>query len=266
MSRLSDLWHGIRSGFDINKMKRDPLGAAGKLALIYGVGASTFGAVAPQWSADVSEWMRGGFGLYGDDPVSTVGAGRTPYGKKYKSTPMYGSSARQVAGPPQRGGFLERQIKGVGGFLASPFEFGRDLNSWFKGDISWKTVQDNNFKWVRDSETMKTVASQILGGGSGGSSRGGSGKERLEHRDFKGNVFPSQAANISNLSAGKTSAYKPGGFSQALITGGITPETLRMLGYGSGQVTGAQEQNLALEDVGTIKTALRSNLPTLSNV
>ena len=35
MSRLSDLWHGIRSGFDTNKMKRDPLGSIAKIGAIY---------------------------------------------------------------------------------------------------------------------------------------------------------------------------------------------------------------------------------------
>ena len=52
--------------------------------------------------------------------------------------------------------------------------------------------------------------------------------------------------------------YKQDGISQALITGNISPETLAMLGYGSGQVTGAQARNIDLEDVGKIKTTLTS--------
>ena len=74
MSKLSDTWHNIRSGFDINKMKRDPLGSIAKLGAIYGLGTSIYGAVAPESAARTAEWMRGGFGLY-DDPVSRQGQG-----------------------------------------------------------------------------------------------------------------------------------------------------------------------------------------------
>ena len=70
MSRLSDTWHSIRSGFDINKMKRDPLGSIAKLGAIYGLGSSLYGAVAPESAATTAKWMRSGFGLY-DDPVSS---------------------------------------------------------------------------------------------------------------------------------------------------------------------------------------------------
>ena len=64
------------------------------------------------------------------------------------------------------------------------------------------------------------------------------------------------AANIS--SAREAGMYKQGGISQALITGAITPESLAMLGYGSGQVTGSGGQTIDIDDVAKIKTTLRS--------
>ena len=75
---------------------------------------------------------------------------------------------------------------------------------------------------------------------------------------YKGNVSSPIAANISAARQG--GLYKPGGLSQALISGAITPENLAMLGYRSGQVTSAQEQNIALKDVSKIKTTLTSAL------
>jgi len=268
MSRLSDLWHGIRSGFDINKMKRDPLGAAGKLALIYGITTTAAGALAPEWSAKTAKWMRSGFGFY-DDPAATpttdIYGGKEQWAyrggdraKGKSSLPTYNLKGYADYKSPTAGmGFLERSVKGIGGFLASPFEFGNDLNSWYNGKLSWKDVKGRNFGWLT-SKTAGGLAEQyLLGGGSGGGSGGGRGSGKgTYHRDFRGNVSSPAVANISAAREG--GLYKPGGMSQALITGAITPENLAMLGYRSGQVTSAQEQNIALEDVSKIKTTLRS--------
>tara|TARA_Y100000401_G_scaffold115989_1_gene120770 strand:+ start:2107 stop:2823 length:717 start_codon:yes stop_codon:yes gene_type:complete len=235
MSALSDLWHGIRSGFDINKMKRDPLGAAGKIAMIYGIGSTAYGAFDPAGAKKVGDWMRGGFGLYPNNLQSAT----------YQN---YQKSVGQ--------GFLERTVKGVGGFLASPFEFGRDLRGWYNGKLSWTNVKDRNFGWL-NTQTAADTASRILAG-RGSGERGVPSYKKVAHRDFRGNVFPTQSANISNFGAGQTSAYKPGGYSQGLITAGITPETLAMLGYRAGQVAGSGGQTVDLEDVAPIKTTLTS--------
>lgn len=247
MSRLSDLWHGIRSGFDINKMKRDPLGAAGKIAMIYGLTTTAAGALAPEWSARQAKWMRSGFGFY-DDPATRTGQGFFDKSGKLDLA---------IKDPKAGMGFLERSVKGIGGFLASPFEFGNDLRGWYDGKLSWKDVQGRNFGWL-NSSSVGDGAKLILGGGSGG--RGGSGGgvnyKRTSHRDFRANIPHTTAMNIS--AAGEGGMYKPGGISQALITGAITPENLRMLGYGSGQVTGSGGQTVDLEDVAAIKTTLRS--------
>ena len=252
MSWLSDTWRGIQSGFDINKMKRDPLGSAAKIAMIYGITTTAAGAFAPEWSAKQAKWMRSGFGLY-DDPTTYT---RDSSGR---ATRGYRTDLREVAGPPQRGGFLERQIKGVGGFLASPFEFGNDLKGWYDGKLSWKDVQGRNFGWLNSSSAGDFAKDYLLGGGSGGGSGGGRGSGKgAYHKDFRGNVSSPIAANISAARQG--GLYKPGGLSQALISGAITPENLAMLGYRSGQVTSAQEQNIALKDVSKIKTTLTSAL------
>ena len=121
--------------------------------------------------------------------------------------------------------------------------------------MSWTNVKDRNFGWL-NTKTAADTASRILAGrGSGG---GPAGSPKTTHKDFRGNVFPTQSANISNFGAGQTSAYKPGGYSQGLITAGITPETLAMLGYRAGQVAGSGGQTVDLEDVAPIKTTLTS--------
>jgi len=243
MSRLSDIWHGIRSGFDINKMKRDPLGSAAKLAAIYGIGSTAVGAFAPEFAQRAGDWMKRGFGIY-DDPVGRSGQGY--FDKR-------GKLDLAIKAPP-RGGFLERQIKGIGEFAAKPFDFGMDLKKWYNGDKSWNQIKQDNFGWLNTKSAGEAASLwKNSRGGPGGGPGGGRGKP--EHRQFSRGM-PAGAAQISQARQG--GMYKPGGISQALITGGITPETLAMLGYGSGQVTGAQERSIDLEDVGTIKTTLRS--------
>ena len=251
MSRLSDTWHSIRSGFDINKMKRDPLGSIAKLGAIYGLGTSLYGAVAPESAARTAKWMRSGFGLY---PGSTAGAGLSP-----SSRPMYGGT---VPSKTKYGSFLERGVKSVGGFFASPMEFGRDLNDWYSGKKSWNDVRETNFGWMKNPNGIQNkVQEYLLGGaspvGGGGGGRGQSSAGRkVTHRDFTANTGQSLAANISQ--ARGTSAYKAGGPSQALIAGSLTPETLAMLRYGSGQVQGAQARNITLSSGSKIQTKLRS--------
>lgn len=249
MSTLSDIWRGIQSGFDINKMKRDPLGSIAKIGAIYGLGATAYSAIDPAGAASASKWMRGGFGLYDDTPTYT----RDSSGR---ATRGYRTDLREVAGPPKRGGFLERQVKGVGEFLSKPFDLGSDVNRWVKGEIGWDTVKKNNFGWL-NSESAGFVADNILGNRSKGGGGGGPQRRKVEHRDFRGNVGAPISANISNLTAGKTAAFAPGGISQALITGAITPETLAALGYRSAGVS-AQEQNIKLDDIAKIKTTLTS--------
>lgn len=250
MSRLSDLWHGIRSGFDINKMKRDPLGSAAKLAAIYGIGSTAVGAFAPQTASDISSWMKRGFGLY-DDPPSRAGQGHFTKGQKIKGW---------AQSPTANRGFLERQVRGVGEFFASPFDFGRDLNSWYKGDKSWDQVREDNFGWLRGTKNLgeAVAGSGLLGRGGSGGGGGGSGRGQRSAQDIRRGMrdFSPMAANIS--SAREAGMYKQGGISQALITGAITPESLAMLGYGSGQVTGSGGQTIDIDDIAKIKTTLRS--------
>jgi len=261
MSWLSDTWRGIQSGFDINKMKRDPLGSAAKIAMIYGITTTAAGALAPEWSARQAEWMRSGFGLYDTGPTGGTTAGGTTgrvRGRGYR-TDLVPVSGPPVAPSSKYGGFLERSVKGIGGFLASPFEFGNDLKGWYDGKLSWKDVQGRNFGWLNSSSAGDFAKDYLLGGGSGGGSGGGRGSGKgAYHKDFRGNVSSPIAANISAARQG--GLYKPGGLSQALISGAITPENLAMLGYRSGQVTSAQEQNIALKDVSKIKTTLTSAL------
>jgi hypothetical protein len=265
MSRLSDLWHGIRSGFDINKMKRDPLGAAGKLALVYGLTTTAAGALAPEWSARQAKWMRSGFGFYDDPaaaPTTDIYGGKEQWAYRGGATsasksnlPTYNLKGYAGYKPPTQG-FLEKSVKGIGGLLASPFEFGNDLRGWYDGKLSWKDVQGRNFGWLNSSSVGDEAKKLLLGRGSEGGSGGGGGNRRTSHRDFRANIPHTTAMNIS--AAGEGGMYKPGGISQALITGAITPENLRMLGYGSGQVTGSGGQTVDLEDVAAIKTTLRS--------
>ena len=255
MSRLSDTWHSIRSGFDINKMKRDPLGSIAKLGAIYGLGTSLYGAVAPESAATTAKWMRSGFGLYDDAPTYERDSSDN-------KTRGYRTNLREVVSPPQRGGFLERGVKSVGGFFASPLEFGRDLNDWYSGKKSWNDVRETNFGWLKNPNGIQNkVQEYLLGGaspvGGGGGGRGQSSAGRkVTHRDFTANTGQSLAANISQ--ARGTSAYKAGGPSQALIAGSLTPETLAMLRYGSGQVQGAQARNITLSSGSKIQTKLRS--------
>ena len=127
-----------------------------------------------------------------------------------------------------------------------------DLKKWYNGDKRWSQIRKENFGWLN----TKTA------GEAAGYLRGSSGKPgdrvqeriRVTHRDFKKEP-PAAAAQISQARPG--GMYKPGGISQALITGAITPEQLALLRYGAGSVA-AQERNIALEDVGKIKTTLRS--------
>ena len=260
MSRLSDTWHSIRSGFDINKMKRDPLGSIAKLGAIYGLGTSLYGAVAPESAATTAKWMRSGFGLYDDPATGTYSGGKSSRGgagysgTKYTPNPTVSSS--------RAGSFLERGVKSVGGFFASPMEFGRDLNDWYSGKKSWNDVRETNFGWMKNPNGIQNkVQEYLLGGaspvGGGGGGRGQSSAGRkVTHRDFTANTGQSLAANISQ--ARGTSAYKAGGPSQALIAGSLTPETLAMLRYGSGQVQGAQARNITLSSGSKIQTKLRS--------
>lgn len=262
MSRLSDIWHGIRSGFDINKMKRDPLGSVAKLAAIYGIGATGFSAVAPKMSADVSNWMKRGFGFYDDTPTSKQGSGYNLKGyADYKGPYSTSRNTSNLTSPYQQGrGFLERQVRGVGEFFASPFDFGRDLNSWYKGDKSWDQVRKDNFGWLSNTKELgeQIQNSGLLGRGGSGGGGGGSGRGQRSAQDIRRGMrdFSPMAANIS--SAREAGMYKQGGISQALITGAITPESLAMLGYGSGQVTGSGGQTIDIDDVAKIKTTLRS--------
>ena len=253
MSRLSDTWHSIRSGFDINKMKRDPLGSVAKLGAIYGLGSSLYGAIDPTGAARTAKWMRSGFGLY-DDPVSRQGQGY--FDKSGKKIDL------KIQDPKAGRGFLERQVRSVGGFFASPMEFGRDLNEWYNGKKSWNDVRETNFGWMKNTNKIRDEAANYLlnGGSSGGGGGGGRGQgsagRKITHRDFTANTGQSLAANISQ--ARGTSAYKAGGPSQALIAGSLTPETLAMLRYGSGQVQGAQARNITLSSGSKIQTKLRS--------
>ena len=248
MSWLSDTWKGIQSSFDINKMKRDPLGSAAKLAMIYGVGSAAFSAIAPDTAADVSKWMKGGFGFY-DDPAPRPGQGHFTKSQKLKTWD------KPYRAPGGKGGFWERQVKGVGAFAAKPFDLGMNVNKWIKGDISWSDVwggDSNGYNYLKQTQEM-------LGTGPSGQPAGRPGDRRQErkkvtHRDFQ-RGSPAGAAQISQAREG--GMYKPGGISQALITGAITPEQLALLRYGAGSVA-AQERNIALEDVGKIKTTLRS--------
>ena len=253
MSKLSDTWHNIRSGFDINKMKRDPLGSIAKLGAIYGLGTSIYGAVAPESAASTAKWMRRGFGLY-DDPVSRQGQGY--FDKSGKKIDL------KIQDPKAGRGFLERQVRSVGGFFASPLEFGRDLNDWYNGKKSWNDVRDTNFGWMKDKKTFLDNMNLLSGGGKGG---GGGGRPRPTN-DRTSRIrsgmrdFTAPTASIS--SPGQTSAYRQGGVSQALIAGSINPQTLAMLRYGSGNVQGAQARNINLSSVEGIKTSLSRSLPT----
>jgi len=259
MSKLSDLWRGIQSGFDINKMKRDPLGSIGKIAAIYGIGASAYGLYDPAGAQRTANWMKGGFGLYDTGPTGAPKNGRYPTarvrGRGYQSD-LVPASGPPVAPSSTYGGFLERQIKGIGDFVSKPFDLGSDVRKWIRGDIDWNTVKKNNFDGI-STKAIKQASNLLMegrGGGGGGNPRP---KKKIEYRDFRGNVGAPISANISNLSAGKTPAFAPGGISQALITGGITAESLQRLGYGAGGVS-ARPQTIALDDKNTIKTTLTS--------
>ena len=270
MSGLSDLWHGIRSGFDINKMKRDPLGSIAKIGLIYGLGSTAVGAFAPDFAKRAGDWLKSGFGFY-DTPVAA-----DPYSTRkilkdgewvdqkyydYGKAPIdrYGKRMSEMAyirsvGKEQTTGFLENIAKGTGKFLAKPFDLGMDINNWTKGGLSWNDIKSKHFNWVNTENIseMAQLTNALRGRGPGG----GPGRERkrVSHRDFQGKP----AAGVNIASAREAGMYKQDGISQALITGNISPETLAMLGYGSGQVTGAQERSIDLEDVGKIKTTLTS--------
>lgn len=260
MSKLSDLWRGIQSGFDINKMKRDPLGSIGKIAAIYGIGASAYGLYDPAGAQRTAKWMKGGFGLYNTGPT---GAPRAPSGKYgpgvNNSRAAYGSFSpppKSSSSKSKYGGFLERGIKSIGDVASKPFDLGSDVRKWIRGDIDWSTVKKNNFGFI-DSKRAGQAANLLMegrGGGGGGNPRP---KKKIEYRDFRGDIGAPISASISNLSAGKTPAFAPGGISQALITGGITAETLRKLGYGAGSVS-SRPQNINLADKNTIKTTLTS--------
>ena len=275
MSRLSDIWHGIRSGFDINKMKRDPLGSISKIGLIYGVGSTAVGAFAPDIAKRAGDWLKSGFGFYDTpiaaDPYST----RKIYNKDadewidqkyydYGKAPIdrYGKRMSEMeyirnVGKGQKTGFLENITKGTGKFLAKPFDLGMDINNWTKGGLSWNDIKSKHFNWVNTDSIseMAQLTNALRGGGPGGGPGGDRGKSKVAHRQFSRGM-PSAGVNISAAREG--GMYKQNGISKALITGNISPETLAMLGYGSGQVTGAQERSIDLEDVGKIKTTLTS--------
>ena len=260
MSWLSDTWKGIESSFDINKMKRDPLGSAAKIGLIYGLGSTAISAIAPDFAKRAGDWLKSGFGFYGDPelqrPLPPSGKGAYDYSKaKGMSEIRYrGLSEAQKAKIWGGGrGFLERTVTGAGKILARPFDLGKDINSWIKGDISWDDIKTTHFNWVNTGSMseMAQLTNALRGGGPGGRDRERRG---VAHRDFQRGQ-PAPAMGISAAREG--GMYKPGGISQALITGAISPETLAMLGYGAGGVS-AQERNIALEDVGKIKTTLRS--------
>ena len=141
-------------------------------------------------------------------------------------------------------------------------EFGRDLNDWYSGKKSWNDVRETNFGWMKNPNGIQNKVQEYLlggaspvGGGGGGRGQGSAGR-KITHRDFTANTGQSLAANISQ--ARGTSAYKAGGPSQALIAGSLTPETLAMLRYGSGQVQGAQARNITLSSGSKIQTKLRS--------
>ena len=260
MSWLSDTWKGIQSSFDINKMKRDPVGSISKLALIYGLGSAAYGAYDPAGAKRTGDWMRKGFGFYDAPPAAKAGSVynlkgyadyKGPYSTAtYKSGRLVGAGSR--VGKP---GFWERQVKGVGAFAAKPFDLGMNVNKWIKGDMSWSDVwggDSNGYNYLEQTQRM-------LGTGPSGEPAGrpgGRGQEekKVTHRDFQ-RGSPAGVAQISQAREG--GMYKPGGISQALITGAITPEQLALLRYGAGSVA-AQERNIALEDVGKIKTTLRS--------
>jgi len=260
MSKLSNLWRDIQSSFDINKMTRDPLGSIGKIASIYGIGASAYGLYDPASAQRTANWMKRGFGLYDTGPTGAPSAPSGKYGSGVNnSRPAYGSFSPPPKSSPSTskyGGFLERQIKGIGDFASKPFDLASDVRKWIRGDIDWNTVKENNFGGI-DSKAIKQASNLLMegrGGGGGGNPRP---KKKIEYRDFRGNVGAPISANISNLSAGKTPAFAPGGISQALITGGITAESLQRLGYGAGGVS-ARPQTIALDDKNTIKTTLTS--------
>ena len=215
--------------------------------------------------------MKRGFGFYDDTPTSRQ---RSDYQGKEQWAYRGGDRERGKSGsptynlkgyadykPPSAGrGFLERQVRGVGEFFASPFDFGRDLNSWYKGDKSWDQVRENNFGWLKGTKKIgeAVAGSGLLGGPRYGGGGGGSGRGQRSAQDIRRGMrdFSPMAANIS--SAREAGMYKQGGISQALITGAITPESLAMLGYGSGQVTGSGGQTIDIDDVAKIKTTLRS--------
>jgi len=260
MSWLSDTWKGIESSFDINKMKRDPLGSAAKLAAIYGVGSTVFGAIAPEMAGDVGDWMRKGFGFYDAPPASKAGSGYNLKGYADYKGPYSTATVRrgQIIGAGSRmgkPGFWERQIKGVGAFAARPFDLGINVDKWIKGDMSWSDVWGGEAPRLNELEKYR----QLMGKGLSGEPAGRPEDRRQErkkvtHRDFQ-RGSPAAVTQISQARQG--GMYKPGGISQALITGAITPEQLAMIRYGAGGVS-AQERNIALADVGRIKTTLRS--------
>jgi hypothetical protein len=113
-----------------------------------------------------------------------------------------------------------------------------------------------NTNKIRDEAANYLLNGGSSGGGGGGGRGQGSAGRKVTHRDFTANTGQSLAANISQ--ARGTSAYKAGGPSQALIAGSLTPETLAMLRYGSGQVQGAQARNITLSSGSKIQTKLRS--------
>jgi hypothetical protein len=252
MSRLSDLWHGIRRGFDINKMRRDPLGSASKIALIYGLGSTAVGAISPDFAQRAGNWLRSGFGFYPNvqgPPQMPLEFGKPMSAERFKSLYPQGL-------PGMQQGFLERIVKGTGSFLAKPFDLGADINSWIKGGTSWSDIKSKHFGWV-NTRNVGEAASIMMGNrGQGGGRGGGVPHKHVGHRNFQNLVPQTSAANIS--AARQATPYKQGGLSQALITGSITPENLAMLGYGSGQVTGAGGETVSLDDVAAIKTTLRS--------
>jgi hypothetical protein len=271
MSKLSDTWHNIRSGFDINKMKRDPWGSIAKLTAIYGLGSTLYGAIDPTGAASTAKWMRGGFGLYDDTPTSKQGSGykgkeQWAYrggdrGTGKPSSPTYNLKGYADYKDPKAGrGFLERQVRSVGGFFASPFEFGRDLNEWYNGEKGWDQIYKDNFGWMEGKKDFLENMSLLSGRGGGGGGRPRPTNDRTSRIRSGMRDFTAPTANIS--SPGQTSAYRQGGVSQALIAGSINPQTLAMIRYGSGNVQGAQARNINLSSVEGIKTSLSRTLPT----
>ena len=259
MSWLSDTWKGIQSSFDINKMKRDPVGSISKLALIYGLGSAAYGAYDPAGAKKAGDWLKSGFGFYDDPGPDPMASGTFDYSKSGGMSKMRYEQLKKAGKLPAYGskpGFWGRQIRGVGTFAAKPFDLGMNVNKWIKGEMSWGDVWGGKAPKVKN---LLEKTRQMLGTGPSGEPAGrprdrGQERRKVSHRDFQ-RGSPAGVARIQHAREG--GMYKPNGISQALITGAITPEQFAMIRYGSGGVT-AQERNIALEDVGKIKTTLRS--------